>query len=118
MRTQRRKYMVYSAIVAAASLLLLLGLLIAPVTVLLVGGVPLYLGLLSSCQLVGTNQPLLLWPLCWLLVLCQPGMLTLPTVGALRARGERVYLWLVAQFIVLVIYLLVNACLVLKPRSW
>jgi hypothetical protein len=117
MRTRRARYAIYFATVVSLSLLLFIGLLTAPLIALLAGGVLIYLGFLLPHVLLGLQPSPLSWPLCGLLVFCQLVVLTLPTLGALRSRGEKVYLWLVAQFIVLVVYLLVNVCLVLQPRS-
>jgi FtsH-binding integral membrane protein len=115
--TQRYKYVIYFAIVASVSLsvtlLLYSSLRIGPPIAVLVSGIAFFCGF-RLASLLSSETPGVLFPLIFLLLIfCQVALLTLPTLAALRFRGRKAHFWfLVLQFIVLVLNLLVNVLVV------
>jgi hypothetical protein len=117
MWTQRRKYLVYFAIVASVSLsvtlLLYSSLRIGPPIAVLVSGIALFWGFRLASLLSSETPGVLFLLIFLLLIFCQVALLTLPTLAALHFRGWRARFWfLVLQFIVLVLNLLVNVLVI------
>jgi hypothetical protein len=90
-------------------------------TVFLVVGLPVYVGnllyeWLGGRLLAGQETSSLFYLPCLGTILTSLLLLTLPTLGALRSRGERVCLWILAQVIVLAFYFVVNTVFVFTPH--
>jgi hypothetical protein len=115
MWTQRRKCITYFVTVALVTLLLCPGGALWANGALVVGGFPVLSGLWLSGMLVGHRSPFVIVPLCVLMTFSILVLFTLPTLGMVFFRGERLLICLVLQFVLLVVYVLGTMYFLSKP---
>jgi hypothetical protein len=115
MWTQRRKCITYFVTVALVTLLLCPGGVLWAKGALVVGGFPVLSGLWLSGLLVGHRSPFVIVPLCVLMTFSILVLFTLPTLGMVFFRGERLLICLVLQFVLLVVYVLGTMYFLSKP---
>jgi len=116
MQARRPAHVVYLAAVFAVSLVLVFGLLIKPSFVLPVVGLPLCMAASLYGLFGGHEGSLILWLLSLGAVFLCLTLLALPTFGAMLSRGRTIRKCLTIQVVVLILYFLLNALLVLRPR--